>query len=128
MYIKNLDEFDMSNLKLKVIKLYMYFLACDENQSNNKGLISFKYIKYKHSGNVAAMASAIEDGLTTLYSDYFDNVDVSCRVDSYDGGLARLLVDISVTEDNVTTNLSKEINMGNGLPTDIIEYFKKYVD
>ena len=128
MYIKTLDDYDMSNLKLKIKKLYMYFLACDENQSNYGGLISFKYIKYKYNHDVVALANAIEEGLVILYDEYFDNVEVVCKVGDRDSGLVKLLVNIRVTEDNVSTNLYREINLGNEQPMDIIEYYRRYVD
>jgi len=128
MYIKTLDDYDMSNLKQKVKKLYMYFLACDENQSNYGGLISFKYIKYQFSDDVTGMANAIEEGLTALYEEYFDSVEVRCSVKDTGTGLAELMVNISVTEEDVTTDLFKEIALSSERPTDIIEYYKKYVN
>lgn len=106
---------------VKLLKVFAYFIASLASESTTYGNItSLSNIIAQHStDNQTAIANSIEEGLNTLYSNYFDNTDISCDVNT-SGGYIFIKMNISVVENNITYTLAKTIKATKS--GDILDY------
>lgn len=91
-------------------KLFEYFLASDYSQSNNF-IGTIKSLKYLLSANMKPndLANKVKEALYLLYSNYFDNVSVTCDVISEDRAKYRIYIEIKGDRDGNRHTLSKEL-------------------
>jgi hypothetical protein len=102
----------IDNDRVKMTKLYEYFLASQFSQSTTfKGEVaSLKYLLNQYKDSETLKAKIITT-LTTLYQRYFKAVTVIVEInESEESSKSVLVVDIdAINEDDVTFNLNKSV-------------------
>lgn len=98
----SVDGFTTNNDAI-VIKLFEHFKASDKSQSNfYDEVASLKYIINEHSDE-SDIKLLLEETLNTMYSAYYDRVDVSATVNST-GSKLDIYIDITVVSSTGTTH------------------------
>ncbi len=93
---------------IKLKKLFLYFLYCDQNQSNMYDISCYKYITYKYGRDRQRCAKEVKDGLLKTLRPHFN--DVMVDVTPTNDISFTLQVDIDVADDNGNSRLSIDVN------------------
>lgn len=106
----------VDNPKLKMSKIFEYFLLADYSQSSifQGDVSSFKYIMATNSLDLE-IVDAMESTLTRLFERYYDSASVDVRVETNpDTNTQYLKINVVVTNNGEKYYLYREIQYTNG--------------